>query len=89
MLRIPKSCAFNVFKAPVTYVTYGGGGGGGGYYSVINDLVFIKSFEKDYKYFIIKFFGLEQEVFPIFKLLNSTVINMFKLIKKRFALFFV
>ena len=66
----------------------GEGAGGGGYYSVINDLVFIKSFEKDYKNFIINFFGLEQ-VFPIFKLLNSTVINMFKVIKKRFAPFFV
>ena len=29
MLRILKSSALNVFKAPVTYVTYGGGGGGG------------------------------------------------------------
>ena len=39
----------------------------------------IKSFEKDYKYLIVKFSGLQQEqqqqqqVFPIVKLLNSAV----------------
>ena len=53
-----------------------------GYYSIINGLVFIKSFKKDYKYFAIKFSGLQQQVFPIYKLLNSTVINTFKVIKK-------
>ena len=37
-----------------------------------NGLVFIIPFEKDYKYCLINFSGLEQEVFPIFKLLNST-----------------
>ena len=51
-----------------------------GNYSIVSDLVFIESFEKDYKYFFIKFSGLQQEVFPIFKVLNSTVINTFKVI---------
>ena len=37
-----------------------------------NGLVFIIPFEKNYKYCLIKFSGLEQEVFPIFKPLNST-----------------
>ena len=45
-------------------------------FSIIIGLVFIKSFEKDYKYFFINFSGLQ-----IFKLLNSTVINTFKVIK--------
>ena len=44
-----------------------------GNYSIINDLV---SFEKEYNYFFINFSGLQQEVFLIFKLLNTTVINM-------------
>ena len=50
---------------------------------IINGLVFIKSFEKDYKCFFTNFSGLQQEVFPIFKLLNSTVINTFKVIKNK------
>ena len=32
-------------------------------------------------FLIINFFGLQQELFQIFKLLNLTVINMFKVIK--------
>ena len=48
--------------------------------SIINGLVFIKSFENNYKYFFIDFSGLWQ-VLSIFKLLNSAVINMFKVIK--------
>ena len=44
-----------------------------GNYSIINDL---DSFEKEYNYFFINFSGLQQEVFLIFKLLNTTVINM-------------
>ena len=40
--------------------------------SIINGLVFIILFEKDYKYFFINVCNLQQEVFSIFKLLNST-----------------
>ena len=80
MLWIPKSCASNVFKVPVTNITYGG-------ITVINGLVFIKSFEEDYKYFIVKFSGLQKQIFPIFKLLNSAAINTFKAIKKIFVPF--
>ena len=41
-----------------------------GNYSIINDLVSIKSFEKDYKFFFINVSGLQQEAFPILKVLN-------------------
>ena len=43
-----------------------------GEYSIINDLVFMISIDKDYKYFLINFSELQRDVFPIFKLLNST-----------------
>ena len=43
------------FKAPVTYREI--------ILSIINGLIFIISFEKDYKYFNINFAGLQQEVF--------------------------
>ena len=36
-----------------------------GNYSIINGLVYIKSFEKDYKYFFINFSGLQPEFFTI------------------------
>ena len=59
-----QSHVHRIFKAPVAYR--------GIIQSLVNGLVFIMSFEKDYKYCFINFCCLQQEVFPIFKLLNST-----------------
>ena len=61
MFSIPKSCAWNVLRQQSHK----------GKYSIINGLVFIKSFEKDYNYFFISFSSSQQKVFLIFKLLNS------------------
>ena len=52
---------------------------------IINGLVSIKSFEKD---FFINFSGL-QEVFPIFKLLNWAVIEINQKLLPSIALFFL
>ena len=61
MFWISKSCTSSVLRRQ----------SGRGIYSSINGLVFVKSFENNYKYFFINFSGLQQ-VFPIFKLLINT-----------------
>ena len=53
-----------MFKVPLTYK--------GIILSIINGLDFSISFKTVYKYLFINFSGFQQEVFPIFKPLNTT-----------------